>query len=50
METVTACSECDSHNLEESVMVLAMGQIGQDAKEIVVVTCNDCGEQHQLSS
>jgi predicted nucleic-acid-binding Zn-ribbon protein len=50
MKTVMACAECDSHNLEESVMVLAMGQEGQESKEIVVVSCNDCGKQYQLSS
>ena len=50
MQTITACLTCDSADVESEVMVLAMGQEGVAPKEIVVVKCNDCGKQHQVSS
>lgn len=50
MQTITACLTCDSADVETEVMVLAMGQEGVAPKEIVVVKCNDCGKQHQVSS
>ena len=50
MEVKTVCGVCDSADLSSEVMFLAMGQEGVAPKEIVVVKCNDCGKQHQLSS
>tara|TARA_R110000824_G_scaffold321605_2_gene508416 strand:+ start:142 stop:294 length:153 start_codon:yes stop_codon:yes gene_type:complete len=50
METVTACTKCNSEHIEHDIMVLAMGQEGKAPKEIMVVTCNDCGETHHIPS
>lgn len=50
-QTVTACSNCASHNRVEEHMTLVMGQEGEQPKEIVLLTCLDCGaEEHDTIS
>jgi len=40
---VCANAQCASVNLEQDVVVIALGQEGKKPKEIVLVRCVDCG-------
>jgi len=48
-QTVTACNKCASHNRVEEHMTLVTGQEGDHPKEVILVTCLDCGDEEYVT-